>query len=668
MMGNSQKENLELAIQTLTLTRSVNNPVVWNKETALDETALRDPRIKEILLALNDFENMPKGWKKTKWRKAVAIKYKVDQKTIFNWIKKYKENNIQGLVHKKPFAETPRQWTPEALEFFQSLIIKKEHRHINIKSLYAIMVVEAQRYGWKIGGEKSAYFWSKKFLTPTMEALQRGGMRALDNILPPILRDYSDLAPFQILVGDQHRFDRWVMDEETGEIFRPEGYLWQDLRTRVIYGAAIDKKYDAWLIGLALRIGVSVFGAFRSIYTDNGRPELSKFLMSILKNLHSQGMEWEKCDEEINDVSAVDNESINPCQVLPGTHRKAIVKNAKAKMIEGTFYRLEEIMSSVMRLPGNTKRMGDDIHWQDVDHLEAKKLAEQGKLLTSREFVIALYQSIDFYNRQKPHRGVLAEWSWNHKPAQVTPFDCLNACHKDGWNPRFISSQAADLIFLARDSRVVNKGMISLNNEAYSNDDLINLHKKRVDLRYNPLTLDEIYVFKDGKFICTALPVQYSSMIDTDLASEKIKEKRDRRRKFAEEFKKISSIAPDFRNYSSVPQIERAAALIGAEKKKRAIENKNFTRQITQAELDCGVAALEALNTIPKAKQPLAGPRPSYWTSDSDRHQWCILATVDKTISAEDFEWMKKYESLMTPESRGRWEFEREMRTEQAGN
>lgn len=660
---------MENDLKTVTLTESVNKPVIWTKKNALDEMALQNNRLKKLYKAVNEYLDMPKGWKRTKWRKAVALKHDMHWKTLFNAVKKYKENNIQGLVHKKPFAGNPRQWTSEALEFWNSLIIKKEHRHLNVKNLYSIMVVEAQRNGWKIGGEKSAYWWKEKFLTPPMKALQHGGMRALDNIVIPILRDYSDLKPFQIIVGDQHRLDRWVMDEDTGEVFRPEAYLWQDLRSRAIYGAAVDKKYDAWLIGLALRIGVSVFGAFGSIYTDNGRPELSKFLVSILANLNGMGMSWEKCDEEINDVSEIDNESINPCHVIQGTHRKAIVKNAKAKMIEGTFYRLEEIMSSVMKLPGNTKRMGEDTNWQDIDTAEAQKLAKQGKLLTAREFALALYQSIDFYNRQKPHRGVLSEWAWNPKPKQATPYDCLRACLNEGWRPRMISPQAADLIFLARDSRVVNKGMISLNNEAYSHDDLIDLHKKRVDIRFNPLTLDEIHVFQKCKYICTALPVQYSSMIDTDLASEKIREKRERRHKFAEEFKKISSIAPDFRNYSAAPQSERAAALIGAEKKKRAIENKNFTRQITQAELDAGVAALEELNRIPaKTNQPLAGPRPEFWMSDSDRHSWCILATVDKIISDEDYLWMKNYEAEMEPQARERWEFEREYRIEQAGN
>ena len=281
--------------------------------------------------------------------------------------------------------------------------------------------------------------------------------------------------------------------------------------------------------------------------------------------------------------------------------------------------------------------------------------------MTSREFVLALYQSIDFYNSQKPHRGVLSEWAWNPKPAQVTPYDCLRACLNDGWRPRMISPQAADLIFLARDSRVVNKGMISLNNEAYSHDDLIDLHKKRVDIRFNPLTLEEIHIFQKGKYICTALPVQYSSMIDVDLASQKIAEKRERRKRFAEEFKKISSIAPDFRNYSTVPQIERAAALIGKERTKRAIENKAANRVMSQDELDVKVAELEMLNRIPaKTNQPLAGPRPSYWISDFDRYEWCLKAFVDGVLSDNDAAWVAEYEKAMEPKDLERWQFQKE--------
>jgi putative transposase len=642
----------------------------YDKETAICEQDLTDPRICKILKILREVDAIPRNWDggKRKWIESVAMRFEVGWQTVYKWMKKYEAKGIAGLRHTKSYTDEARVWTPEAIDFWVSLCGKREHRGANHRDLYNnCLVIEAHRREWRIGGYESANWWFDKKWNPCLEALQRGGMRALDNILPPILRDYSDLAPFQILVGDQHRFDRWVMDEETGEVFRPEGYLWQDLRTRTIYGAAVDKKYDAWLIGLALRIGVAYYGAFHSIYTDNGKPELSRFLTAILANLNAHGMAWEKTEELVTDLLDVDPEEIAPCCLMPGTHRKAIVKNAKAKMIEGTFHRLEQIMASVMMLPGQTKKMSDDIHWQDIDHQEAMKLAAQGKLLTSREFALAMYRACNYYNSKKTHRGVLAEWSWKPKPKAATPRDCLTACYHEGWRPKILSNDAADLLFLARDTRIINKGQISLNNEFYVADALIELHKERVDIRYNPMTYAECHVYVAGKYLCTAYPVERSSMIDDDLTSQKIAEKRERRKRFAEEFKKISSIAPDFRQYSTVPEAERVAALIGTEKKQRAIENKIANKQIPQEEFDAKVQALEVLNRIPaKTSKPLAGPRPSFWLSDADRHQWCMLASVDGTISEEDSAWMKNHEALMTPQARDRWEFERETRAAEA--
>jgi putative transposase len=639
-------------------------------ETAIREQDLTDPRICKILAILREVDAMPRDWTggKRKWIESVAMRNEVGWQTIYKWIDKYEKKGIPGLRHTKSYADSPRVWSPDAIDFWVSLCGKREHRAANHKDLYEnCLIIEAHRRGWTIGGYESANWWFDKRWNPALDALQRGGMRALDNILPPILRDYSDLAPFQILVGDQHKFDRWVMDEETGELFRPEGYLWQDLRSRTIYGAAVDKKYDAWLIGLALRIGVSFYGAFGSIYTDNGRPEISRFVTAILANMRAHGMDWQKTDELVTDLLDVDAEEITPCCIYPGSHRKAIVKNAKAKMIEGTFHRLEQIMASVMLLPGQTKKLSDDIHWQDIDHQEAQKLAIQGRLLTSREFALAMYQACDYYNNKKVHRGVLAEWSWQPKPKEATPLACLQACYNDGWRPKRISNDAADLLFLARDTRVINKGQINLANEFYVHDALIELHKQRVDIRYNPMTYAEVHVYQGGQYLCTAYPVERSSMIDQDLSSRKIAEKRERRRRFAEEFKKISSIAPDFRQYSTVPEAERVAALIGTERKQRAIENKEFTRTLTQEELDRGVEQLEVLQHLPaKSKKQLAGPRPSFFMSDAARHDWSILATVDGTISAEDRSWMLNYEALMEPAARERWEYERECRAQEA--
>jgi hypothetical protein len=377
--------------------------------------------------------------------------------------------------------------------------------------------------------------------------------------------------------------------------------------------------------------------------------------------MHSLGMDWQKTEEIILDVLDVEAEEIAPCYIQPGTHRRAIVKNAKAKMIEGTFYRLEQIMASVMMLPGQTKKLSDDIHWQDIDHQEAQKLAKQGKLLTSREFALAMYLACDYYNNKKTHRGVLAEWVWKPRLKEATPHDCLMACYNEGWRPRMISNEAADLIFLARASRVINRGRISLENEQYESDALLELHGQRVDIRYNPLTLAELHIFRGGKYLCSCLPVEFSSMIDADLASRKIAEKRERRLKFAEEFKRISSIAPDFRQYSTVPEAERVAALIGTEKKRRALENKEFTKPVTQEEIDQHIEKMERGLPLPqKSVKPLP-ERPPSFLDDSTRYFWLMdFLRAGGDLEAEDNQWMLDYESKMTPAARARWEFEKE--------
>jgi putative transposase len=337
----------------------------WTPETAISEKDLRDPRVRRILAIIREAEAMPRTWTqgRRRWIESVATRHDCSFQAVYRWLDKYEKRGIAGIVHTKSTREKPRAWSPEAIDFWIGLALKKQHRKVDLRALYTdALAIEAQRRGWRIGTYESARWWYDRRVTPQLLALQKGGLRALDNVLPPVLRDYSDLQPFEMLVGDQHRFDFWVIDDDTGEVFRPEGYFWQDLRTRILYGAAIDHRYDAWLIGLALRVGIAIFGAFGSIYTDNGRPELSRYLAGILADMRALGLEWERTLDVPVDVLDVEAEDVHPAVIVPGTHRKAIVKNAKAKMIEGTFDRIEQILRSRFKLAGSTKRLTDDIH------------------------------------------------------------------------------------------------------------------------------------------------------------------------------------------------------------------------------------------------------------------------------------------------------------------
>lgn len=641
-------------------------PTHWDDPaTTISIDDLRDPRVKKILGILREADRPPRTWGKgrRKWVEMVALKHDVTWQSIYRWQKQYEKKGIAGICHRKSTKGQAVGWDKAALEWWLSVALKREHRKMDLRDLYDFLIIEAHEKGWKIGGYASAVQWYKKKATPTLRAMQNGGLRALDNLLPPVLRDYSDLAPFEMLVGDQHRWDFWVVDDETGQVFRPESYLWQDLRTRVIYGAATDHRYDASLCGLALRIGVEIFGLFTSIYTDNGRPELSKYMMGIMADLRALGATWSRTLDEHMDTAAMDAECVTPAVIEPGTHKKAIVKNAKAKMIEGTFDILEEIMRSHFRLPGSVKRLCDDIHAQDIDHHEAQRLAEQGRLPLFSEFVLTQYRALDYYNREKAHRGVLKEWIWRPKPTTATPYDCLQQCYeRDGWRPRMITTQAADLIFLHKARRAVYKGRVQLLNDYYEAPALVEMEQGgRVDIRYNPWDTRQIYIFQGSEFIATAWPVEYSSMKDASLAQRKIKQKRELRARIAEQFRAITSHAPDFREYSQVDVIERASRLITEERTVRDAELAELNRIRTPEELEAEARDQVALGRIPtKTRRPLP-ERPMYFADDMTRYEWCVsYELAGGELDDDDRAWKAARDAEMDDNERRYWDAVRE--------
>ncbi|MCX5822409.1 MAG: Mu transposase C-terminal domain-containing protein, partial [Deltaproteobacteria bacterium] len=649
----------------------------WSPERAISGDALRNHRVAKILAVLREVDAMPRDFAQgaDAWKNYVALTHGVAKQSIYRWIQKFDKRGIAGLEHRKSNAGKSKAWSSEALDFWIGLTLKPEHRKIDLSALYEdALLIEAGRRGWDIGCYESAVWWHRKKATPLLLAMQNGGMRALDNLLPPVLRDYSDLAPFECLVGDQHRFDFWCIDDDTGAVFRPECFLWQDLRTRILYGMAFDKHYDAHLCGLALRVGIHIFGVFNSIYTDNGKPELSKYMMGILSAIRSLGMEWNLTEDAPMDVLDVDAEEVDPVvvRIEPGTHKKAVIKNAKAKMNEGTFSVIENILRSRFRVAGSVKRLTDDPNSQDMDHEEAMKLAKENKLLLASEFYLTCYRAADYYNREKVHRGVRKEWIWKPKPAEATPYECLMAGYADGWRPRWISDEAADHIFLKRQSRTVQLGRITIDGEIYEHDALLGLpQSQRVDCRFNPLERDVILVYLDEKFLCPAHPVEYSSMKNEDLAKRKIMEKRTKRKAVAEGFRAIIKNIPDLREYSKIPEAEKVAAVVGEEKKRIEAARANLTRALAPEELAAEMVKMEALNErLPDGRtaafamsaigKPIP-PRPSEFMSRSIRYEWCLQCEVaGGELSTEDRAFVAEEETKMTPAQRERWQFERE--------
>jgi len=647
----------------------------WTGNNIIDMNVIRNPRVAKWSRIVTEAQNVPQGWKCRAWVEDVAKRYNTTASTIYRQIKKYDEKGLAGLKHTKGESK-PRAWTPEAIDWWVGLVIKREHRNMAKDALYATLVAKSVEMNWDIGCYESALWWLNKKVTPQLKAYQRGGLRALDNMLPPVLRDYSDLSPFEILVGDQHRFDFWVTDDETGEVFRPEGYFWQDLRTRCFYGGAIDKKYDSYLMGMALHMGLKIFGPFGSIYNDNGKPERSRYIMSILKDMRAIGLEV-KNEVDVDVDIDCNAEEINPLATVPGTQRLAIVKNAKAKMIEGTFNVLEAILVDHFCVPGSTAILGGDIHENDVAWAEIKRLGEAGKLLTYREFVLTVLKAMDYYNSKKAHRGVLKEWKWRPKPKSATPLECLKQCAVDGWKPVMLSQEAIDLVFLPRvnKGRIIDRGRILFQGETYEDKrercdcsdarpHMIDLHGKRVELRYDPLDPDWLLVFDDGNYICRAEPVEYSSMINPDLTARKIEEKRRHRKGFILEYRALTSGIPDMLEYSKVSTIEKAAAVIGSERKAIQEKNREIYRELSPEEMEEGIRKIEdrseklevgGQRSEVRSQKPLS--RPQYFLTELDRYKWVIKAeNHGDELAQADVDFKQDYEGRMNEDQRDYWE------------
>ncbi len=625
---------------------------VWGPETAVGPDVVEDPRVHKWAKIVQEAQRVPKGWKKRAWIEAVAVKHDTTYQTIYRYLKRYKQAGLAGLKHTKSTRGKPRTWSPEAIDFWIGLCLKGGHRKVNkIRFYYQVLCEEAQKRGWNIGTYQSAMWWFHKKASPQLIALQRGGVRALDNTLPPVLRDYSDLEPFELLVGDQHRFDFWVVDEETGEIFRPECYMWQDLCTRLLYGGALDRKYDAYLMGLALRMGLMVFGAFGSIYTDWGKPEQSRYIMGILRDMRTIGLNASREADIPFDAENLDPEEINPLVIAPGTHKKAIVRNAKAKMIEGTFHKLQQILRSVFMVPGYVKDLAGPAEENEIDQLELRRLADRNKLPTFWEFARTFVRAMDYYNKERPHRGVLREWKGRPKPKQATPMDALQARYTAGWRPGPVSQEAIDLIFLPRARRTVDRGRIALQGAMYEHEALIVLDGQRVECRYDPLDPGWVLVFHEGRYLCTATPVEYSSMKDRELASRKIAEKARIRKGFILEYRRYTSGIPDYRQFSEVPASERAPALTGKDKQKRLEEQKKISGP-SDEEILAGVERIE--NYRPAPVRPI-------FTSKWDRYRWILEQEAEgHSVTDEDLAFKADFEASMDEDTREYWQVYKE--------
>lgn len=617
--------------------------------------AINDKKVAEKKKIIEEAMDVPSGWKVKKWQMMVAHKYGVHYATLRRWIERVERAGVMGLVHKSTGKDRMITWSEEGLNALRGFFLKRENRKMSKKQIYVFLKADAEKKGYKIGSYSSALAYLRELEQEESKLIEYRdkGTRGLDNAISPIRRCYGDLEPFQIVVGDQHRFDFWVVDEYSGKIFRPECYLWQDLNSRAIYGISIGKKYDSEMMGEALYMGIKIFGAPLQVYTDNGGPETSKYFLDKKTEFDLVGIDVHDTSE-INNYLAIKEEFTGVYADLGIERRLAKVRNAKAKMIEGTFSKIENLLVD-MGVAGYVHELGGNKEAVEIDDNELKRLAKDGKLLTFEEFCRVVLQVCNIYNKDKHHRG-LAEQVRREKASvyfneKVTPYAYIYYKMQKGWQPRRISDEALELIFLRRAIRKVNKGTIMLEGEYYTSDKLNDLaDKTTVEVRYRNDKSYIIVLYK-GEYFCDAYRLEYSSMNDDELAKAKIRQKNEIKRKYVEAYKEYTKPIEDNRIYSAKGiKVEELAQKRKELTQKAAIEKAYRERVMTAEEVKAEEEKLAKLEADLEMKKQLnrvkeLPKRPFVFLSAFEKYDWlCKYRDAGGELTEEDKGFIDKYE------------------------
>lgn len=603
--------------------------------------------------ALSLYSRRPVGVKKGAWVEVVAQKMNTSPATVRRLLK---AAEIGAKVPERKKRELSA-WQPEAVRYLQAFFLSavKEAGGCSKKRAIEALKSEAAVRGWKIGCDTAAYKLLDE-IDPMLIKFAKGGDRELDNHFY-IARDLTRLAPMQIVVGDQHIFDYWVEDKESGKVFRPECYLWLDMRTRMVYGLAFAKPgkgYNSETVRFSLRIGLKRFGKFGRTYNDNGRPETASVVTAIINELAAYGMNiGSEADlyRTADGNFVVEDEAGNAVGSAPTareweSHRTRIfarVKNAKAKPIERFFSTLEKLLEDCL-LPGKVKPLACSAPVEEANQMRLDRQRKNGELLSPEEFQLTVLKCIDRYENRA------------HSAFGCSPKEELSRLVSGGWKPTFIDQTEVDFIFFNRQKRKVRAGRVRIEGSDFEGEPIsvvdgrldagvgiTSYEGKELEIRWNPDDPSDCYaVCPDGSI----RPLRKVIGIDpTDEAqvSAALEWKRKQKKAVRDAFAALTNaVSGTILTTTTAPKIEAAQSrkktlpppLSGAEltaaAEKKASEYRSF--------------ALQSMAVKPH-KTPL------------DRYKWC----VDKLIcgcrlNSLDEDFITKFEQNFTVDQKTYWE------------
>lgn len=286
-----------------------------------------------------------------------------------NFYKKQKEYEEQGLTALIPDYGNRRgdsKCEDEDYELFEALYLKESRP--SAESCWNIVRGQAYKEGRDVSDFPTArtflYRLEKEHSESTIYFARHGEAAWNKKYADYANRDKSDIPANSWWVGDHRVIDLFVINEETGKIFRPWCTAWMDFKTNKfisIFNHEADPNSDH--IFQSFKWGVEKFGRpVEGVYIDNGKDYRSKDFAG--------GRKRQVVDDESEARTLVSLMGIKAQFSLP--------YNAQSKNIERAFRGFIEYLEK--HLPGYTGS-----HPKDRPE-ETKELVKKGELMTFKKF------------------------------------------------------------------------------------------------------------------------------------------------------------------------------------------------------------------------------------------------------------------------------------------
>ena len=466
-----------------------------------------------MISAVYDIENRKGSVKEAV--EEVVRKYGVSRSTVYNWIRAVKgakpqEENCQVLANSEviDFKVESHTTCVDAIEYMVGTFLRNQR--VTYSYIVEKTIEKAKENGWRIGTRGTLMRLLAQAASQIAPAIviKRGGSTAFTKSVAPFTsRDLLKYDSLDVIVGDQHIFDFLVLDAK-GNVVRPECYMFADMGSRFFLGfKGTLGHYNSNDVAAAF-YDACRYGVPKAVYTDMGKPELSKHFEQLTKNMTglTEFFDYSKIREanagynpaQLTELSGSDEASGIIAKFERVEHKVAIGRRPVSKPIEGFFAIIEKWLYDETGGVGYTKRVADpDENLKII--AAAEKAKRQGKLLGYEEFFECVFRVFDRWN------------SHLISTDKIIPEERFFENLKQNPRPR-IDERFLDFMILPEKIVHVRQSKIKLNGMEYYHPELSRYSSEfakenRVLVKYHPDMPEKVYILDVRTKDFIAIPI-----------------------------------------------------------------------------------------------------------------------------------------------------------------